>query len=202
MADEAEKNKSEKDEVELDEAELDEGEVKEKKPLSTAMIVILAVVFASLVSGGIVGVTMILMGDDGSEQVAVTENQEGEDEEAEEVEAEEEEVAVNEGPVQYHGLDPKFVVSFHDQRIARFMQFSLQIMTRDDEVIKQIQQHNPAIRSSLLLLFDSQDAEVMKTREGKEQLLALITEDMNRMLEELADVSGVEAAYFESFLIQ
>ncbi len=38
--------------------------------------------------------------------------------------------------------------------------------------------------------------------EGKEQLLLEITEDINASLEKLVDASGVEAAYFESFLIQ
>ena len=38
------------------------------------------------------------------------------------------------------------------------VQFSLQIMTRDDEVIEKLKQHMPAVRSNLLLLVGSQSA--------------------------------------------
>ena len=178
--------------------EADKDEVKEKKAPSTMKIVLIAVILASLLSGGIVGVTMLLLGDDSSEEVAQAETEEADEGE----EGEEDEEADNEGPALYHRMDPKFIVSFRDQRIARFMQFSIQIMTRDKKVIEQIKEHNPAIRSSLLLLFDNQTAEQMKTREGKEQLLLAITTDINNSLETLADTSGVEASYFESFLIQ
>ncbi len=176
-----------------DEAENNEAEVKEKKPLSTMKIVILVVVLAAISSGGAVGLTMFLLVDDSQQAAAsakATDGEEGEEEEA------------VEGPPIYHRVDPKFVVSFRDQRSARFMQFSVQIMTRDKNVISQIKEHNPAIRSNLLLIFDSKTSDLMSSREGKEQLMLEITEDINASLEKLADASGVEATYFESFLIQ
>lgn len=171
----------------------DKGEegAEVKKGLSTMKIVILAVVFASLVSGGMVGLSLYLMGGD-DPQVATEEGEEG-------VEGVEEEKLK---PAIYHAMDPKFIVSFRDQKIARFMQFTLKIMTREQEVIDQIMLHNPPIRSSLLLLFDGQEAEIMKTREGKEALLISITEDINKSLEGVASTPGVEAAYFVSFLLQ
>ena len=175
----------------------DEPEVKEKKPMSAMKIVILAVVLASLISGGAVGVTMFLLSSD-SQQPAASAQAGDADTDGEEGEADE---AV-EGPPIYHPLDPKFVVGFRDQSKARFMQFTVQIMTRDENVISQIKEHNPAIRSNLLLLFDNKTSDMMSSREGKEQLLLEIAEDINASLENLADASGVEAAYFESFLIQ
>jgi len=157
-------------------------------------IVILAVVLASILSGGGAGLTMFLLADDRQQLAAggKANNAGADGEEGEKVE----------GPPIYHRLDPKFVVSFRDQSNARFMQFSVQIMTRDENVISQIKEHNPAIRSNLLLLFDSKTSDLMSSREGKEQLLLEITEGINASLEQLADASGVEAAYFESFLIQ
>ena len=178
----------------------DEAEVKEKKPLSTMKIVILAVVLASIISGGAVGLTLFLLVDD-SQQPAASAKANDADTDDEEGEEDEEDEAV-EGPPIYHRLDPKFVVSFLDQSNARFMQFTLQIMTRDKNVISQIKEHNPAIRSNLLLLFNNKTPDLMSSREGKEQLLLEIAEDINASLEKLADASGVEAAYFESFLIQ
>ena len=184
-----------------DEAEVKEKEKeKEKKPLSTMKIIILAVVLASIISGGAVGLTMFLLADD-SQQPAASAKANDADTDDEEDEEDEEDEAV-EGPPIYHRLDPKFVVSFGDQSNARFMQFTVQIMTRDKNVISQIKEHDPVIRSNLLLLFYNKTSDLMSSGEGKEQLLLEITEDINASLEKLTDASGVEAAYFESFLIQ
>lgn len=157
-------------------------------------MVIVAILISVVLSGGMVGAALYLFGGDDSEQQASTD---GEDEEEEE-EAEAEPA----GPPIYHSMDPKFVVSFRDQKKARFMQFSVEVMTRDTEVIKAIKQHNPAVRSNLLLLLDGQDSEKMITREGKEQFLVEITEDINQTLDSIGGTSGVEAAYFISFVMQ
>ena len=144
----------------------DEAEVKEKKPLSTMKIVILVVVLASIISGGAVGLTVFLLAND-SQQPAASAKAKDADTDGEEGEA----VEAVEGPQIYHSLDPKFVVSFSDQSNTRFMQFTVQIMTRDENVISQIKEHNPAIRSNLLLLFYNKTSDLMSPREGKEQLL-------------------------------
>lgn len=174
----------------------DEAENKDRKSMSTLKIVMLTVALASIMSGGVVGLTMFLLADD-SQQAAASAEAENADTGDQAGEAE-----GDQDPPIYHRLDPKFVVSFQDQRNARFMQFTVQIMTRDQNVVDQIREHNPAIRSNLLLLFNNKTSDVMSSREGKEQLLQEITQDVNASLEKLADASGVEAAYFESFLIQ
>ncbi|MGB5396131.1 MAG: flagellar basal body-associated FliL family protein [Gammaproteobacteria bacterium] len=176
----------------------DEQETEEKKGGSSSLkIIIISVVLSVLLGGGLVGGTMFLLGDTADETAAAGAE---EGEEPDEDAAEENAVAT--GPVVYTALDPKFVVSFHDQRKARFMQFALQIMTRDNAVTKDIEMHMPAIRSNLLMLIGSQEYDVVSTREGKEKLLVDITDNINATLETLDATSGVEAAYFESFVIQ
>ena len=179
---------------------VDETKTEEaaKPELSTAKIIIIAVLGASIVSGGIVAATMMMLGGDEAEVAAEANPASEKDAGA----AAAEKGVPTRGPIQYHQMDPKFVVSFRNQKVARFMQFSLQVMTHDDAVIKAIKEHNPAIRSNLLLLFNNQDAKVMNTREGKEAFLNQITEDINKSLVSLGSPSGVEASYFYSFLIQ
>jgi len=172
--------------------ESEDQESSNKGGNSTMKIVIIAVVLSIVLSGGIAGGMILFLGGDDSEQQAI---EDGEDEE------EVAETEPTEPPI-YHSMDPKFVVSFRDQKKARFMQFSVDVMTRDDEVIKAIKQHNPAIRSNLLLLIDSQGSEKMSTREGKEEFLVEITEDINQTLESIGGTSGVEATYYNSFVIQ
>jgi flagellar FliL protein len=157
---------------------------------STMKIVIVAVVLSIVLSGGIAGGMIFVFGGDDKEAAI---EEEGDDEEVESVSTE---------PPIYHSMDPKFVVSFNDQKKARFMQFSLEVMTRDRDVIEDIKQHSPAVRSNLLLLIDNQNSEKMSTREGKEQLLVEITSDINQTLEKMGGKSGVEAAYYNSFVIQ
>ena len=166
-----------------------------KPGISTAKIIIIAVIVASVLSGAIVATTMMFLNSDDSETSAeaTKPGEEG---------AENADATSTQGPIQYHQMDPKFVVSFRNQKVARFMQFSLQVMTHDTAVVKALKEHNPAIRSNLLLLFNNQDAKVMNTREGKEAFLQQITDDVNKSLETIAGISGIEASYFHSFLIQ
>lgn len=167
-------------------AENEEGDSKSGK--STMTIVIVAVVLSIVLSGGIAGGLVFMLGGDDKEQVAADGEEEVEEESTD--------------PPIYHSMDPKFVVSFRDQKHARFMQFSLEVMARDREVIDGIKQHSPAVRSSLLMLVDNQDSATMNTREGKEQLLVKITENINQTLDRIGGKSGVEAAYYNSFVIQ
>lgn len=170
----------------------DNEESKKQSGNSTMKIVIVAVVLSIVLSGGIAGGVVFFLAGDDSEQQA---NAEGEVSDASG------ENKSTEPPI-YHSMDPKFVVSFGDQKQARFMQFSLEVMARNQDVINDIREHNPAIRSNLLLLVDNQESEKMSSREGKEQLLVEMTEDINATLKKVGGKSGVEAAYYNSFVIQ
>ena len=107
----------------------------------------------------------------------------------------------NEPPL-FAALDPAFVVSFKDQSQARFMQLSVELMSRDPEVIEAIDQYKPMLRNNLLLLFSSQKFEDVITREGKERLLEQSLEEVNNTLSNEAGIDGVEAVYFTAFVAQ
>jgi len=168
----------------------DEKKEEEKEGSGSKMkLIIIGVVAALVLIGGGIGGAMFFLG--GDEPVA-----EGE-EMVKEVEI---------GPIVYQSLDPKFVVSFRDTSFARFMQFSVDITMHKDEVKEQVVLHMPAIRSSLLMLFGDQKADIVGTTEGKEKLLAAIVDDVNATLKKMegdkAVENGVEQAYFNEFLIQ
>ena len=156
---------------------------------SKMKLIIIGVVAAVVLIGGGIGGAMFFMG--GDEAVA-----EGE-EVVEEVEI---------GPIVYQSLDPKFIVSFQDTRFARFMQFSVDITMHSEEVKEQVVLHMSAIRSSLLMMFGDEKADLVGTKEGKEKLLLAIVEDVNATLKKMegdkAIEAGVENAYFNEFLIQ
>ena len=181
-----------------EEIDLDNEAGEKKSGPSTLKIVIIAVTLALVLGGGLVGATFYFVSNMNDEQVSSKKD----DTEASAEEAEGEPVL----PPKYRSMDPKFVVSFSDQKKSRFMQFSLEIMSRDAEVIKQIESHMPVIRSSLLMLFGNQKHEDMVTREGKQKLLNDVVADINNSLQKIAGEDelqkNVEAAYFNSFVIQ
>jgi len=158
-------------------------------------IVIIAVVLSMLLGGGLVGGTFFFVNKMNEDKLA-----------AAEANAEGGEAAVPDLPPEYHSMDPKFIVSFNSGKESRFMQFSVEVMTRDSEVIPKIEEHMPVIRSSLLMLFGSQNYNAMLTREGKERLLEEVATDINVTLKKVLGseemVSSIEEAYFTSFVIQ
>ncbi len=52
----------------------------------------------------------------------------------------------------------------------RFLQVSIEVMTRDRRPPSMIKQHDPKLRNDLLMLLGGQTFETLSSREGKEQL--------------------------------
>lgn len=185
----------------------DDAKEKGKGKSPTLKIIIVAVLATVILGGGLVAATFYFVSGMQSTQMDSTKVANSEDDADGEVdEDEDEEDEEPKGPVIYHSMDPKFVVSFRDQQTARFMQFSFEVTTRDESVIELLDGHSPAIRSNLLMLFDNQSHATMSTREGKQQLLANIVSDINETLKKMTNkgemIADVEAAYFTSFVIQ
>lgn len=180
-------------------------ETAKKSSSSTLKIIIIAVMVTVILGGGLVAATLYFV-DGMNPTESSADKDDTEAEETEEGEEEDEAESVPAAPAQYFSMDPKFMVSFKNQNKARFMQFSLEVMSRDSDVIKKIEAHMPVVRSSLLMLFGSQEYEAMVTREGKEKLLADTTADINATLQKVTGEkdpeSSVEEAYFTSFVIQ
>ncbi len=106
------------------------------------------------------------------------------------------------GPPHYLPLKP-FVVNFQGSQQARYLQVALQVMSRDPKTLTLIQQNDPVVRNNLLLLLGSQQATVLATEAGKQQLRAAVLAAIRKIV---ADAGGhpshVAAIYFTSFVMQ
>lgn len=106
-------------------------------------------------------------------------------------------------PVVYVKFDPPFVVNFENKGAMRFLQVSVEVMTRDPLTADLIKQHDPKLRNDLLMLLGGQTYDTIKTREGKE---ALRTEALKVVSDIIAAEGGkaasVEQLYFTSFVMQ
>jgi flagellar protein FliL len=108
-----------------------------------------------------------------------------------------------EGPPLYVALDPPFVVNFEASQLVRFLQITVQLMSRDPEMVEIIKANDPVIRNDLLLLFGNQSYEMISTREGKEMLRTQALETVRKIIKSAGGKpERVEAVYFTSFVMQ
>ena len=107
------------------------------------------------------------------------------------------------GPPLYLALDPAFVVNFQANQLVRFLQVSVEVMSRDPKSLELLKANDPVLRNDLLILFGNQEYATLATPAGKEQLraaaLAVIRKDLAQAG---GDPKRVAAVYFTSFVMQ
>ena len=170
--------------LKLDQANPEEEAGGSKKKL---IIIIVAVVLLIAIA---VGATVFLMsGDDAA-------SDEASPEEAAEVV---EEVAI---PAQYIKMKPRFIVNYNVGTRQRFLQASIEIMTRSQGVVDAIELHNPMLRNEIVRILSDQDFKALRTPEGRLALKTQLQEQLIALLKSEADVEGIEAILFTDFVMQ
>lgn len=177
---------AEKD-LKLDEAN-PEAEGGGKKKL------ILIIVGVILVVAIAVGATIFLMssGDDAAAEGEAEEN-------AEEIVEEVEEVAI---PAQYIKMKPRFIVNYNIGTRQRFLQTSIEIMTRSQGVVDAIELHNPMLRNEIVRILSDQDFKSLRTPEGRTELKTKLQDQLVTVLKRESNVEGIEAVLFTDFVMQ
>jgi len=103
----------------------------------------------------------------------------------------------------YFKFDPAFVVNFGGEGSARYLQVTVETMTRDPPTLEMIKNNEPAVRNDLVLLFSSQDNASLLSPDGKEKLRNATLEVVRKVVAgEGGDPKNVENVYFTSFVIQ
>jgi flagellar protein FliL len=107
------------------------------------------------------------------------------------------------GPPLYLPLDPPFVVNFQSDQLVRFLQISVEVMSRDQKTLDLLKNNDPVVRNDLLIIFGNQQYTVLSTPAGKEKLR---TDALTAIRKDLGQAGGdpkqVEAVYFTSFVMQ
>jgi flagellar FliL protein len=161
---------------------LDPDNAEEKSGGKKKLIIIVVAVILLIVIG--VGATIFLMSDDSDEG-----------EVAEVVE----EIIL---PAQYIKMKPRFIVNFNVGTRQRFLQTSIEIMTRSQSVIDTIELHNPMLRNTIIRILSDQDFKNLRTQEGRAALKALLKEQLVAVIKAEADIEGIEAVLFTDFVMQ
>ena len=106
-------------------------------------------------------------------------------------------------PPHYLALDPPFVVNFESEQVVRFLQITVQIMSRDTPTIELLKNNDPVVRDRLLQLFANQTYTVLATKEGKADLRTQALQTVRAVLGETGGhPEKLEAVYFTSFVMQ
>jgi flagellar FliL protein len=107
------------------------------------------------------------------------------------------------GPALYVALDPPFVVNFEAEQLVRFLQVTVQLMSRDPATVDLIKANDPVVRNDLLLLLGNQSYATISSREGKEKLRLQSLEAVRKVVVAAGGKADqVEAVYFTSFVMQ
>lgn len=171
----------------------DEDNIKEDAPKGgKGKIIIMAVGAVALLVIGIFAGPIVqdMMG--GDDEPAV----------AEEAEAAPTEMAKGKDAI-YQGVHPPLLINFMDDRgKSRFLQISLELMTRDQAVVEAIKAHTPVIRNNLILLYGDVDYDEISTRDGKAKMLEMALQEINGILVEQTGKAGIEAVYFTNLVVQ
>jgi flagellar FliL protein len=106
-------------------------------------------------------------------------------------------------PPIYIALDPPFVVNFEAEQLVRFLQVSVQVMSRDPATVEIVKVNDPVVRNDLLLLLGNQHYETISTRDGKEKLREQALTTVRKVVTNAGGKADlVEAVYFTSFVMQ
>ena len=120
-----------------------------------------------------------------------------------EAETVEEPEPANTKPALFASLHPPLVINITDSYgESHFLQVTLEVMARDQDVINEVKNHSAVIRNSLILMYGSVDFEYVIQRAGKEKMLSDALEEIQDIVKRETGVTGVEAVYFTGLIIQ
>ena len=149
-------------------------------------MVIIATAAVLTLGGGGAGAYFLVLKDDPETESELTDANEVEMPEPEEL-----------GPPLFHTIPP-LIVSSNYLGSLRYLQIKMSIMTRDEEVLENLEASTPLIQDSLIMLLDSYEFGVLENPEGKEDL----RQKAEHTVRELTGNEGIESVLFTGFVIQ
>ncbi|MCG8427089.1 MAG: flagellar basal body-associated FliL family protein [Chromatiales bacterium] len=100
----------------------------------------------------------------------------------------------------YHEMNPSLVVNIQGR--GKYMRCDVQLMTKDEINLPDIQTHAPALRHELLMLFGDQKGEELKSPKGKEKLRVAALKALQKVMEEISGDKKIDDLYFTAFFVQ
>ena len=105
-------------------------------------------------------------------------------------------------PAVYFPLKPPLLVTYNDRGRQRYAQIELTLLTRSEEVVKEVELHSSRIRNDLILTFSGLEFYEVQTAEGKELMRQQALDTVQRILTEEMGEPGVEQVLFTNLVMQ
>jgi len=102
----------------------------------------------------------------------------------------------------YVPIEPPFTVNLQAGSSSRYLQTTVELLTREPSVEAAIKRHLPVIRDHLVMLFSRKDAQDLATPDGREHLRGDALAAVQGFLEAETGTKGVEQVLFTSFVMQ
>lgn len=114
--------------------------------------------------------------------------------------AKEEKTEVAKAPV-FLPLEP-FVVNLQSELGEKYLQVQMTLQVEDEAQVNVIKANLPQVKSRLIMLLSSKNAEGLLTPEGKDELIKEITEQVNLPFVPKGEPQKVSGVFFTSFVVQ
>jgi len=102
----------------------------------------------------------------------------------------------------FYSIKPVFIVNLNSAKV-KFLQISIDVMTRNNESINRLVNNLPLVKNELLILFSNKNYEDIKSLEGREMLRREALKVIKSVLEkETGEDSGIEDVLFTGFVVQ
>ena len=102
----------------------------------------------------------------------------------------------------YYNIHPEFVVNFRGNSRAKFMMIEMSVATHDEEVTAVIDDHMPELRNDLLMVLAEQEADDLKTLEGKTALREKAKETISTLVEKFHGPDKIEDVFLTRLVMQ
>lgn len=102
----------------------------------------------------------------------------------------------------YLEIRPPFVVTLIANEKSYFLQVETALLTYKQENFDALEKNQPAIKAALVDLYSEQNIDLIKTKEGKDQLKERALEAVKDVMLNAYGEEAVEGIYFTKFVIQ
>lgn len=103
--------------------------------------------------------------------------------------------------VSYYPMPENFTSNLRDD--GGFIQIGIGVSTfYDERVLQNLERHEMAVRSAVLMQLADQDPAIVATPQGKLALKARLAKAVNDVLKEKEGFGGIDEVYFTGFVIQ
>jgi len=172
--------------LELD-VEEEGGNEDEKKGGSKKLIIIIAAVV--LIGAG--AAAFFLLGGEETTSEEFTEEELAEQEAVQEL-----------GPAIYVGVPNAITANLPGVKKSRTVQVKMSFMVRSEEAKQNVRLHMPQLKNDVLMLVSQNNADELKTPEGRIKLQQAALETVQKTMKTLVDDPTVERVLFVSFVMQ